>query len=158
MSYFFGTDNSDLIKSPYKPTNSKDPKSTYNTYQYLKEDVLKDVINDKVANNIKYQQDRLAKEKQGYKPAYYDGKSFDSYYNYLKNTGLKMATQGSSVNLGKYKTDIGQDSKGRYISVYDKFDWDMFENLGFDGNKFEIYDRIYENEWNDYTKKTKTKK
>lgn len=153
LSYFFGTNNSNLKSSPYKPSTTTDPKARYNTYDRLREDVMNDLISEKLSKNIKYQQERLAQERKGYKPANYDGKSFDSYYNYLKNTGVKYATQGSSINLGKYKTDAGEDSNGRYISIYDKFDWDMLENLGFDGNKFEIYDRIYEKDWNDYLNK-----
>lgn len=152
ISYFTGLTNSSQWNSPYKPTISKDKNIQYKTYQYLREDVLKDLIesnHDKVVNSA---QDNWKKQKPNYNPVYYDGSSFGSYYNMKKATGNKINPQGSSINLGKYKTDVGEDDRGRYISVSDTFDYNSLKGLGFKGNPSEIYDRIYEDEWNEYLK------
>jgi len=147
-SYFLGVKNSSLQESTYKPTISKDPNSKYKTYQYLKNDVKRDLMSDTYINNIKTQQDNFKKEKPEYIPNYVKKGNFDSYYNYLNNSPKSGRVSGSSINLGQYKTSAGKDERGEYISIYDKYDWNLFEQLGFKGNSSEIYDRIYKDEWN----------
>lgn len=50
--------------------------------------------------------------------------------------------------MGHYTVDIGNDDKGNYLSIYDKWDFPFSEYIpdGIVGKPFEIYDRIYENE------------
>ena len=109
--------------SKYKPTKGN-PNNTYYSIPNLKYDVARNLSRAYLTN----------------KPL----KSFDEVYNDNKS-GTSRET--GAVNLGKYHVSTGQDEKGRYISYYDKYDWNLLEQMGLKGNSFEIYDRIYEDEW-----------
>lgn len=122
-SYFTGKEPS-YPRSQYRPTNSSDNNAVYYTIPELRYDVARNI------SHIPLTKEPLT--------------SFDAVYNTHKGG---IPRQMDSVNLGNYKVDTGKDDRGRYISFYDKYDWNMLEQLGFGGRPFEIYDRIYEDEW-----------
>jgi hypothetical protein len=146
-SYFLGVKNSSLIPSPYKPTKSTDPNAKYNTWQYLKNDVKSDLIDPKHLENINTQQRNFAEQNPKYLPSYVDQPTFDQLYNYHENSPHSNTISGSSINLGHYSVTPGNDDRGRYFGIHDKYDWDLLEGLGMKGKPFETYDRIYEDEW-----------
>ena len=115
--------------SKYKPTKGN-PNNIYYSIPNLKYDVARNISREYLTG----------------KPL----KTFDEIYNDNKS-GTSRET--GAVNLGKYYVSTGQDKKGRYISYYDKYDWNLLERMGLKGNSFEIYDRIYENEWPDIYQK-----
>lgn len=149
LKYFTGANFNKGItqESPYKPTTSVDPNSTYYTWPYLRNDVMKDITGDTYVSNVKSQQDNFAKQRKDYTPQYIKDKTFDEYYNYLSTSPKHVTPSGSSINLGHFQITPGKDKSGRYISIYDKYDWNLLEGLGMKGNSWETYDRIYENEW-----------
>ena len=55
----------------------------------------------------------------------------------------KLAPEGAGNVLGKYTLSKGQDEKGTYISIYDKWDLGNKRANKFLDRKPEIYDRIY---------------
>jgi len=146
-TYFLNTPHTGRIKATYSPTVSINKNAEYYTYPNLKNDVLKDLKSDITVENINTQQNNFKMQKEEYAPQYIKNKTFEEYYNYLNNSPKSGRLQGSSINLGKYKVSAGKDEKGRYISIYDKYDWNLLEQLGVKGNSWEIYDRIYENEF-----------
>jgi hypothetical protein len=146
-SYFLGVKNTSLIPSTYRPTKSTDPKSKYYTMQYLKNDVKDDLLRDSYIQNINDQQNNFVKENPNYHPSYIKDKNFDQYYNYYTNSPKSNTVSGSSINLGHYSVTPGNDERGRYLGIYDKYDWNLLEQAGFKGNPWETYDRIYEDEW-----------
>lgn len=156
-SYFIGAKHSNLSESTYKPSKSSNKNSKYYTYEYLKNDVKKDLTGDTYINNVNTQQDNFKKQKPDYIPTYIKDKTFDSYYNYLSNSPKSSTVSGSSINLGHYKVSPGKDNKGKYISIYDKYDWNLFEELGLKGNSWEIYDRMYESDWGEIKDKEEQK-
>ena len=146
-SYFLGAKHSNLPESNYKPTIASDKNAKYYTYQYLKNDVKEDLLSDIYIKNTKTQQDNFKKQNPDYIPVYIKNKNFNDYYNFLSNAHKAGRMSGSSINLGQYKVSTGEDEKGRYLSIYDKYDWNLLKELGFNGNSWETYDRIYESEW-----------
>lgn len=161
-SYFLGTKNPYTIPSPYRPSQAKDPKAQYTTWKYLRNDVKDDLLRDKHVQIINEREAKRADKDPKYLPTYIRNKDFGEYYEYYKNSPNSSGVSGSSINLGKYRMTAGEDKRGRYLSVHDTYDWDMFEGLGL--HPFETYDRIYEDEWdklktvhNSDMKKTKKK-
>lgn len=157
-SYFLGVKNTSRVNSPYRPTQSNDPKAKYYTWQYLKNDVKDDIVNGEFLSKVNQQQANFYKQQPGYLPFYMDKASFDAVYQYLDYTPKKIPMSGSSINLGQYSLNVGRDDRGRYLSVYDKYDWNLLEGLGIKGNGWEIYDRIYEDEWDKIKDKPKKQK
>ena len=81
------------------------------------------------------------------------------YYTFIPETGGTRWTRSDLVDdfestAGNFKYDIGEDENGRYISMYDSWDLNPFEELLGNGSKdffkkyganaVELYDRIYE--------------
>jgi len=156
FSYFLGVKNDGLIPSPYRPTNAKDPKSKYYTYKNIKNDIKEDLIGDSYNERIANAEKVYASGNPNYNPIVISkNRSFDDYYNYLSNSKRKVKMSGNSINLGHYNLSAGEDERGRYISAYDKYDWNLLEGAGFNGNSWETYDRIYDDEWDKIQKPTK---
>jgi len=162
--YFFGMKDEDLKESPYKPTiksyvNPGDKEPKYYTRPGMREDVYNDLTSDRVKKDYNHDgsfndifkglksngEDRkhnadqaFPKNKAGYKGQYNKGHgSFKGEFN-----------------LGRYRTDAGEDEKGRYISFVDTYDWNGFNT----DNKIPFYDRIYEKDWSTYSEKVKLEK
>jgi len=151
LTYFTGAgfNKNERPESQYRPSKETDPSAKYYTYPYLKNDVMQDLTDGSYSEKINWQQQNFKKENPAYIPLEIKDKTFDEYYNYLSNSPKKMAPHsGSSINLGHYQLAPGKDETGRYLSVYDKYDWNLLEQMGIEGNSWEIYDRIYEDEWN----------
>lgn len=146
-AYFLGTKNTGVIPSEYTPSKSKDANAKYYTWPYLKNDVKKDITGSKYLEKINSQQANFSKQDPSYLPSYVNDPNFDQLYNYYENSPKSSTVSGSSINLGHYQLTPGQDTRGRYLGVYDKYDWNLLEQLGFQGNSWETYDRIYEDEW-----------
>ena len=129
---YYGIDyNEDLvIESKYKPSNSKNKDDKYFDMAGPELQVTKSIIRDKYKN-------------------------FDNFHKTFKEA--KRAGQseiggiGTLSQLGKFKMSSGEDEKGKYVSYYDIWDMDI-PGLDFDinapNNPFEIYGRIYENDFN----------
>ena len=156
-SYFLGVKNTGTIPSQYRPSKSSDPNAKYQTWPYLKNDVKADLTSPTYINNINTQQKNFSEQNPNYLPSYVNEANFDQLYNYYQNSPKSNRVSGSSINLGQYSVTPGQDDKGRYIGIYDKYDWNLLEGLGIKGNSWETYDRIYEDEW-DNLKNTKEMK
>lgn len=116
--YFLGIKT--MNKSKYKPSVLKDPKSEYYTYPNIKSDALGVLkrINEK-SKTPKYAWDEFLK---------------------IANDGSRKYLNG--ISLGHFKTSVGEDKKGKYISIYDTFNWDAIP-----ANSYELYDRIYEDDF-----------
>ena len=159
LDYFTPIDNSNpnRVESPHKPTVSTDPNAKYYTYNYLKNDVIKNLAggnNIKKINTAIESIKKQAPTEADFVNNYGVGSdtrvspNFNSLYNYYKNATRNTGAQMGSINLGAYSVGAGEDDKGRYISISDKYDWDVMGDLKPKG--WEIYDRIYEDEFNVY--------
>lgn len=158
--YFFNTEDSELIESPYKPTKSTNTDIKYYIRPGMKEDVYKDLTSEKVKKDYNHTgefedifkalkangEDRehdatnsFSKNKVGYKGMY--------------NLGSPGKLNRGQFNFGRYTVDAGEDEKGKYISFYDVYDWNGSQTK----NPIPFYGRIYEEEWGDYKNKIKTK-
>ena len=127
FQYFTGIET--LPKSPYKPTISKNPNATYYSSPEMKEHVLGNMYSNVKSKN---------------------------WEDFLKNAESKNRRSMSSLGLGQYRTTKGKDDNGDYISFQDTFDWDMVEQLTPGASPFEVYDRIYEDDFKKIMKKYKT--
>ena len=114
IQYFTGIDTMD--ESLYTPTKATNKNSKYYTYPNIKTHVLTHLSSDP---NARY-----------------------SWENFLQRS-KDQTHQMSSAGLGKYKTDVGEDKKGKYISIYDTFNWDLIPGA----KPYETYDRIYEKDF-----------
>ena len=127
-------------KSEYKPSKAKDDDVTYYTSPSTEEIIR---------NNMEYLSDQ---------------KSF-----YTDEDSKKMCTDMGGV-LGRYTLSKGEDEKGKYISYYDKYDFNPFDynklpeglskayekTLGFFGmDAPEVYGRVYYDEKTGKAKKQK---
>lgn len=157
--YMFGIEDEDIQDSPYRPTSGANLKDMYYTRPGMREDVYNDLTSDRVKKDYNHNgtfgdiykalksngEDRehnadkaFPKNKAGYKGQYNKGHgSFKGEFN-----------------LGRYRTDAGKDKRGRYISFSDTYDWNGLKT----DNSIPFYDRIYENEWEDYSSKVLSKK
>ena len=122
-AYFFRK-NPIYPVSKYRPNNETNKQSKYYSIPNLKYDVARNLSKDPITLK--------------------QLNSFDDVYQAHRGG---RSRQMDSVNMGLYKVDTGQDQRGRYISFWDKYDWNLLEQLGLNGMPFEIYDRIYEDEW-----------
>lgn len=154
--YFFGIEDKDLVESPYRPTVSSDgDKTKYYTRPGMKEDVYNDLVSYKVQRDYnhsdKFDDIYKALLSNGEDREHNADKAFPK--NKAGYKGMYNRGHGSfkgEFNLGRYKVDTGEDEKGKYISFYDVYDWNGFQQE----NKIPFYDRIYEDEWNTYQNKT----
>jgi hypothetical protein len=126
IQYFTGIET--LPQSKYKPSNAKDPDTKYYSYPNMKEQALNYMTN-------------------GDKPV---GTDFNSSWNNIKTDapnkfGKKVIKKQymNGAGLGQYKIDAGEDESGKYISIYDTYNWDLIPGKGY-----ELYDRIYETDYN----------
>lgn len=114
-----------IIPSAYKPTTSKDPNSKYYTL-----------------NNIIDKEKILAEAKKlGIKPG--QKINLESMSPYIRE-GFMDADKFSNIDpLQKFQ--INMDPEGKYISIYDKYDFD-FAPANKAITPYEFYDRFYFND------------
>lgn len=134
-SYLSGNKDSGLLESQYKPSKSNNPNVKYYYRKGLNNDVVKNILGGS----------EYGKKDLFGKDLFY--KDFNDVWNRLSNQGGRAERNTDNSHLGTYTIGIGKDSKGRYISYYDKFDWapDGVKELF---HPYEIYNRIYEDEFN----------
>ncbi|KKN88749.1 hypothetical protein LCGC14_0246400 [marine sediment metagenome] len=137
-----------LVKSQYKPTRATDPDATYYTIGATMKERAKRRMNTPGAFDYAYESAQnpsrniFQKRRQMYK----------ANMELLENYEEPRLLFGDL--LGKHQLSTGTDEKGRYISVYDKWDIDppFLKDKGIDVDQlnypFEIYDRFYESEFN----------
>lgn len=137
MNYLFGGDRG-LIESQYRPTRG-DNGETYYTRNGLKNDVVLNLLGGINAGET---------TKLGV-PVYYS--SLEDAYNHLSglnSRGLSASRRAGNATLGEYGVSAGKDERGRYISFADKFDYRVLPMVfGKALHPFQLYDRIYEDEW-----------
>lgn len=134
---YYGLDyNKDIVtESPYKPSDAKDKNAVYYTLKGKESEVSRKGLKDKYEN-------------------------FEKFYNNFKGGKRVGASEvgGSGIlsQFGKFKMSSGEDENGKYVSFYDIWDIDppMLKDRGIDLNKlnypFEVYDRIYEKDFNKF--------
>lgn len=126
-----------MIESPDKPTIAKDSEAKY--YAFKKEDLINTTLLFIKSNNS------------------HSEKKIENFNDFLLETkegGLFRGLPGQQ--LGTHKVGMGFDEKTgeRYISYYDYWDIDppILKTMGIDIDKynfpFEVYGRLYENEFN----------
>jgi hypothetical protein len=142
--------------SKYIPTDSKDKNKTYYNFNSRDREHLEEKLIDKLSYNpLAYM----------YTP---DGKFSDG--TLMSKETLKEMNSMKTINVGERQSDIdningmgtmgeytistGKDKRGKYISYYDKWDLNPLE-LSIAGKElptnfgkpFEIYDRVYVNNY-----------
>lgn len=114
-----------FIKSPYRPTKG-DNGEEYYTREGLKNEVLLNILGGTDSN-----------KKHFGLPYFY--KDFNSAYEDASIHNIsRVASNGT---LGNYVVSAGKDTRGRYLSFNDIFDF-----VFIPGKPIHIYDRIYEDE------------
>lgn len=134
-SYLSGNKDSKLLESQYRPTKETNPNTKYYYRDGLNTDVIKNILGGT---------DYGKKTRFG-EHLYY--KDFNDVWNRLSAAGGRAERNTDNSHLGAYTIGIGEDDKGRYISYYDKFDWAP-PGLPEIFHPYEIYNRIYEDEFN----------
>ena len=157
IDYFTPIDNSNpnRVISNYKPSISKDKAAKYYTYKGLMDDVVNNLTDQKTIDRInstisnlkqKAPSEKYLVEKIGINSNTKVNPSFESLYNYFKNVRkINKSQQMGSINLGHYKVDAGEDENGKYISIFDTYDWNILDK--FKPKGWEIYDRVYEKDF-----------
>lgn len=158
-TYFFNGTDKDLKESPYRPTieparqkNGK-IKEKYYSRLGMREDVFNDLTSDRVKKDYKHD-GSFSDIHAGLKANGTDREHNADNAFPLNEAGYKgqyNRGHGSLIgefNLGRYRTDAGEDERGKYISFVDKYDWNGLKTE----NAINFYDRIYEDEWENYKK------
>lgn len=113
-----------IVDSKYRPSTSKNPNAKYYT--------LNNVIDqNKIIEYVKSQ-----KGKKG------DSYQMDSLAPYMRNN---VNMRGGNENLDplqKFQISVGEDEKGKYAAIYDKFDFHLKTANHFI-KPYEFYDRYY---------------
>lgn len=115
-AYFLRHDLPEQYTSRYRPSTASDPDARYHTFPGLRQ---------KVAENVSTL-----------------GRTFDEVHRALGDRGNQRRLM-DAWELGNFRATPGRDDRGRYISFYDRYDWDALPV----GRPVEIYDRIYEDEY-----------
>ncbi len=145
--------------SKYRPTNETDPSSTYysNTSKDLKSDIINiyNTLSPKQKENIKKEPSILV---DGYSPKSYNTHNWKGLSKEQRD--LLKTNRNYSTGIGQFRLGEGEDAEGKYISYYDVFDKatggtfkGANENLLGAAKPFEIYDRIYLNDFENISKK-----
>ena len=134
-SYLSGNKDSKLLESQYRPTKETNPNTKYYYRDGLNTDVIKNILGGSDYGKKNWDGENL----------YY--KDFNDVWDRLSATGGRAERNTDNSHLGAYTIGIGEDNKGRYISYYDKFDWAP-AGLPEIFHPYEIYNRIYEDEFN----------
>ena len=144
--------------SKYIPSDSKDKNKTYYNFNSRDKEHLEEKLIDKMSYNpLSYM----------YSP---DGRFLDG--TLISKETLKVMNSKRTIDVGKkeydideadgmgtmgrYKISTGKDKRGKYISYYDKWDLNPLD-LSIAGKElptnfgkpFEIYDRVYVNNYGD---------
>ena len=142
LNYLFGGTRG-LIESEYKPTRG-DKGEKYYTRKGLKNDVVLNLLGGIDAGAL---------NKNG-TPKYYS--SLNDAYEHLSklnNRGFSASRTAGNATLGEYGVSAGSDSRGKYISFSDKFDYRILPMIfGNSLHPYQLYDRIYEDEWDNLSK------
>lgn len=136
--YFGINDNPQLIeKSRYAPTHASKVGAQYFDFgKRVKDQIISD-----------YSYDILQKAAAGQQPV--SGYSF----NARSNQGSGKNAYLPFLHLGKFKMSQGKDERGEYISYWDEWDLDppvlRKRNIDIDklNNPYEVYGRIYKDEF-----------
>lgn len=129
-----------IRKSKYRPTRGAEPQDEF--YTFTDKNQIK-----KVYEGLKHLLPKMEK-----------GKSYNVGSEYHVKYGESSFINPGVVGMGKYQISKGEDEKGKYLAVYDKWDIDAGQGEFVDKISdwvmpgFEIYDRVY------YEKKKKHKK
>ena len=135
--------NNTIPVSKYRPTNSKDKNSVYYSSPTTEGNIKKRIKEKGIENVLKM-----------FQPNKQDVPTWMGYGSNVWNVE-KNSYQNQNV-LGNYTMQLGEDDEGKYMSYYDKWDLNPFE----DGNKIldqmatgaqyaagikptEVYGRVY---------------
>lgn len=127
-----------LVKSPYKPSQSKDKNSSYytlNDLTYIDPQYIVDLYN--------YNKNKNPNENT-FRGVPSLTTKLDFSGELLRNSLLKTVKgKGTFDPLMHFTISKGKDDKGTYLSIYDKYDLKSNPVEGVVGKPFEFYDRIY---------------
>lgn len=137
--------------SEFKPANSKEDKYYYKINSWLEKFSQALIVEDRpgylAVKEIVEAFDNMPEE--GEQDIYWVKGRGD---NYILSGDMRLDPQNPNKLrngvMGNFKLSLGQDSKGHYISYYDKWDLggsDIEGDKGLFGKPFEIYDRVYYN-------------
>jgi hypothetical protein len=153
--YFFDKDDKNLKESQYRPTIESHKNSGKKEKYYSRPGMKADVYNDLTSERVKKDYNHDGSFNDIHKGLKSNGKDREHNANnaFPKNQagykGQYNRGHGSLIgefNLGRYRTDAGKDKNGRYISFVDKYDWNGMKTE----NAINFYDRIYENDWDEF--------
>lgn len=116
-----------ITKSEYKPTKALFPG---NDYYSLGGNAQASILNNYLVNKDKYNFTD--------KHTVFQVKENDQMW-----TEEDPFNYGPTSALGSYSLSKGKDSKGDYLSYYDKYDFPEVIQSKMGGKPFEFYDRIY---------------
>jgi hypothetical protein len=113
-----------ILESQYKPSTAEDPNAKYYT------------ISPSVLDRQKLVQEAQARNMQVGDKAY-----MESLAPYIVD-GFMSQNEFSEIDpLQRFKMSVGEDDKGRYLSIYDKYDFSGPANEFI--MPYEFYDRVY---------------
>jgi len=113
-----------ILESQYKPSNAEDPNAKYYT------------ISPSVLDRQKLIQEAKDRNMQVGDKAY-----MESLSPYIVD-GFMSQNEFSEIDpLQRFKMSVGEDDKGRYLSIYDKYDFSGPANEFI--QPYEFYDRVY---------------
>jgi hypothetical protein len=137
--------------SKYIPTDSKDKNKTYYNFNTRHREYIEEKLIDKLSHNplaYMYNRDRKLMSKETLK---------EMNSNKTIHVGERQSDTDDSYTMGvmgDYTVTTGKDKRGKYISYHDKWDLNPLE-LSIAGKElptnfgkpFEIYDRVYVNNY-----------
>lgn len=114
-----------ITESKYKPSSAKDANAKYYT--------LNNIIDpDKITEYVK---SRNGKKGDKYQ--------MDALVPYMRDN-VNLATGNSNADpLQNFQISVGEDKKGKYAAIYDKYDFDSLKAANRVIKPYEIYDRYY---------------
>lgn len=134
-----------VTESKYKPTTAKDKNAKYYT--------LNNIIDpNKITEYVK--------SREGKKGDKFQMNALTPYMR--DDVNLSMGNKNTDP-LQNFQISVGEDEKGKYAAIYDKYDFDSLKAANRVIKPYEIYDRYYYKEdggyqypkFNQYKKFTK---
>lgn len=130
--------------SNFVPTESKDPKAFYLSFQpEIEDDLLTKVL------AVDYQEDGRSHFLPLFDRDTEDTPNIAGVVQYLEGRPGRKSnftddnSEASVGVLGEYQLSLGKDEGGHYIAYYDVWDLDRYPHADKLGTPFEIYGRVY---------------
>jgi hypothetical protein len=114
-----------IAESKYKPTTAKDKNAKYYT--------LNNIIDpNKITEYVKSRNGKVGDKFQQ-----------TALVPYMRDDVKLNAGNSNADPLENFQISVGEDKKGKYAAIYDKYDFDSFKAANRVIKPYEIYDRYY---------------